>query len=153
MLIYHVQPLTPGQHTPSCLIPLRNKSRTHKKKASCSTSPRGVAPKIHLPQNLHKLMKSRPALSLLVWLYVTRLTWPNKIFSPLTTPCYAYSTTTHIIYADIYIYIQNQIIKEIIIQTTKHKIPKLRPHTWNKYRPSAPHAMKKRIDFDSPADS
>ena len=58
-------------------------------------------------------------------------------------------TATHTIYTDI----QNQIIKEIIIQTTKHKMPNLLPHTQKKYRPSAPHAMKKRIDPDSPADS
>ena len=74
-------------------FPLHNKSRTHKKKASCGTRPRGVAHKIHLTQNLHKLMQSRPALPLLImltWLYVTRLTRPNKIFSPLTTPYHAY---------------------------------------------------------------
>ena len=58
-------------------------------------------------------------------------------------------TTTHTVYTDI----QNQIIKEIIIQTTKHKMLKLLPHTQNKYRPSAPHAMKKRIGSDLPADS
>ena len=98
MLTYHVQPLTLGQHTPSCLIPLHNKGRTHKKKASCGTSPRGVAHEIRLPQNVHKFMKSRPALSLLVmlaWLYVTRLTRPNKIFYPLTTPCHAYHHAHH----------------------------------------------------------
>ena len=102
----------PGQHTPSCLIPLHNKSLNHKKKASCGTRPRGVAHKmhvvcqelsirwfkIHLPQNLHKLMKSRPALSLLVmfaWLYVTRLTRSQTIFSPLTTPYHAYHHAHH----------------------------------------------------------
>ena len=31
MLAYRVQPLTHGQHPPSCLIPLHNKSRTQKK--------------------------------------------------------------------------------------------------------------------------
>ena len=58
-------------------------------------------------------------------------------------------STAHTIYTDI----QNQIIKEIIIQTTIHKMPKLLPHTQYKYRPSAPHAVKKRTDPDSPADS
>ena len=98
-LIYHEQTLTSGKHTPSCLIPLHNKSRTHKKKASCGTSPRGVAHKIHLPQKLHKLMKSRPALSLLVmlaWLHVNRLTRLPRIFSPLTTPYHAYRHAHHI---------------------------------------------------------
>ena len=47
----------------------------------------------------------------------------------------------------------NQIIKEIIMQTTKHKMPKLLPHTQNKYRPLGPHSMEKGIDSDSPADS
>ena len=40
-------------------------------------------------------------------------------------------TTTHTIYTDI----QNQINKEIIIQTTKHEMPKLLPYIQNKYRP------------------
>ena len=134
MLTYPVQPLTPGQSTPFCLIPLHNKSRTHKMRAAAPA--RAVWPTkttTRLPQNLHKLMKSRPALSLLVmlaWLYVTQ---QNLFSSNNSVSCIPLYT----LYTDI----QNQIIKEIIIQTTKRKLSNPLPHTQNKCRPSAPQIL------------
>ena len=69
-----------GQHLPSCLIPLDNKSWTRKKKVSCGTHLCGVVHK-RLPQNVPKLRKSHLALP--TWLYITPLIWPKKNpFSP-----------------------------------------------------------------------
>ena len=83
-----------------------------------------MAHKIHLPKYVHKLVKSRPALTFLVmpaWLYVTRLTRPKKTsFLPfLCPPTTSYHAYNHAHYISIYLYRHSKpIIKEIIERRT-----------------------------------
>ena len=149
MLTYHVQQLTPGQHTPSYLIPLHNKRRTHKKKASC-TSPRGVAHQIHLPPNCASTYEKAVRLALL---YVTRLTRPNKISSLLATPYPAYHHVHHIYRHTKPNNQGNNNTDNIKCRNYLHTYTHTHTHTHTHTEEIPAVGMEKRTDSDSPAYS
>ena len=79
-------------------------------------------------------------------IHTTQNTTP--FLCPLTNPYHAYHHA-HLIY--IHTKPNNQGNNNTYIQQNIKRLNCF--HTQNKYRPSVPHAMKKKLDYDSPADS